>query len=154
MIYGIVNQLYNDMITGVGSSSSYADNKVENVYIDVPKTIVGNTFVSVNYGTKVSNGYVIGQKFSFTYTYAVDIVIGVKHSSKLDALNLLDILEKRVLKVLNESSITSLEEEISPIKEKVLTIKLVGANYEDLYEGTDLMYGIRLNLEIETQLDG
>jgi len=154
MIYGIVNQIYNEMITGVGPNSGYADNKIENVYIDIPKTIVGNSFLSVGYGPKSAGRYVIGQKLSFNYTYTADIVIGIKHSSKLDALKLLDMLEKRVLKVLNESSITSLEETFSSITEKVLTIKLVGANYEDLFEDTDLMYGIRLNLEIETQLDG
>lgn len=154
MIYKIVNKIYNDMITGVGPSSSYATNKIENVYINLPKTVTGTRILSVEYGSKEAGEYEIGQRLSFNYFYNVNIVIAVKHSSELDALNLLDILENRVLLTLSTSTITSEEDSsLSPIVERVLSVKLLGADYEDLYKDTDLMYGIRLRLRVETQLE-
>jgi hypothetical protein len=153
MIKPIVQKIYDEMITGVGPSSSYDTDKIENIYINLPETISGNSYLSVEYGTKTAGDYEIGKKFSFHYTYNIDIIIGVKHSDKLSALDLLDKLEKRVLKQLASSSVTSVEDTIDNVIERVLSIKLVGANYVDLYEKTDLAYGIRLNLQVETQLE-
>lgn len=154
MIYTIVNKIYNEMITGVGPTSSYSDNKIENIYINIPATPVGNSFLAVEYGSKDAGEYEIGKNLSFNYVYKVDIIIAVKHSSKLDALALLDKLETRTLKVLSESSVTSEEDSsVSPLVERVLSVKLNGASYEDLFDKTDLMYGIRLNLLVETQLE-
>jgi len=151
MIKPIVQKIYDEMITGVGPASSYSD-KIENVYINLPETVSGNTFLSVEYGSKSAGDYEIGQKFSFHYTYNIDIIIGVKHSDKLSALELLDTLEKRVLKQLSSSDVASVEDTIDNVTERVLSIKLTGADYTDLYEKTDLVYGIRLNLQVETQL--
>jgi len=151
MIKPIVQKIYDEMITGVGPASSYSD-KIENVYINLPETVSGNTFLSVEYGSKSAGDYEIGQKFSFHYTYNIDIIIGVKHSDKLSALELLDTLEKRVLKQLSSSDVASVEDTLDNVTERVLSIKLTGADYTDLYEKTDLVYGIRLNLQVETQL--
>jgi len=151
MIKSIVQKIYDEMITGVGPASSYSD-KIENVYINLPETVSGNTFLSVEYGSKSAGDYEIGQKFSFHYTYNIDIIIGVKHSDKLSALELLDTLEKRVLKQLSSSDVASVEDTLDNVTERVLSIKLTGADYTDLYEKTDLVYGIRLNLQVETQL--
>lgn len=140
------------MITGVGPNSSYTDNKIENIYINLPETITGKSFLSVEYGNKTSGEYQIGQKFSFHYTYNVDIIIGVKHSDRLSALELLDTLEKRVLATLTTSQVDSITETESNVTERGMSLKLLGANYQDFFK-KDLIYGIRLNLQVETQLD-
>jgi len=153
MIYPIVKKLYDEMTSAVGPNSSYETDKIENIYINLPDTITGNSFLSIEYGDKSSGEYEIGQNFSFHYTYNIDIIIGVKHSDKIEALELLDKLEKRVLIALTNSTVESVYQSESTVTERVLTMKLAGANYTDLYEKTDLAYGIRLNLQVETQLD-
>ena len=152
MIKPIIQKIYDEMITGVGPNSSYTDNKIENVYINLPATVSGNRFLAVEYGNKSAGDYEIGQGLAFTYTYDISIIIGVKHPDKLSALELLDTLEKRVLKQLSASNVTSVEDTLDQITERVLTLKLSGAGYEDLFKESDLAYGIRLNLQVQTQL--
>ena len=154
MIFQIIHKIQDDLITAVGPNSSYGDNRVENIYIDVPKSPSDNIFIGIDAATKEDSDYEIGKKIATIFTYAINLVIAVNHSDVFAGKELLEKIEKRVLKSFDTSTLTSLEETLDDMTERVLDFKLKTTNYlPDTYPDNDLIHHIIMTLEVRTQLE-
>jgi hypothetical protein len=150
MIYKIITTLRDELVTAMGPNSSYAE-KIENFFVNDVRTVTGNNLMGIAYDSKDAGDYEIGQNFAFTYSYNIDIIILVKHSDRISALELLSTLEKRMIKTLATSTIRGVTEIVDSTTETVNTIKLLGANYKDP-TGDDMVYGLTTRIQINTQL--
>lgn len=154
MIFKIIHQLQDDLIASVGPNSSYADDKVENIYIDIPKSPSDNIFIGIDAGHKIDSDYEIGKKIATIFTYSVNLVIAVNHSDVFAGKELLEKIEKRVIKSLDSSNLTTLEETLDGMTERVLDFSLKTTNYlPGLYPDNNLIHHIMMTLEIRTQLE-
>jgi hypothetical protein len=154
MIFKLVHQIQDDLITSVGPNSSYGDDKVENIYIDPPKSPSDNVFIGIQETNKIDSDYEIGKKIATVFTYSINLVIAVNHSDKFAAKELLEKIERRVIKSFNTSNITTVSDTTDDIIERVLDFSLKTTNYNPgEYPDNNLIHHIIMTLEVRTQLE-
>lgn len=153
MIFKLIHQLQDDLITSVGPNSSYSD-KVENVYIDVPSSPSDNIFIGIDGAEKVDSEYEIGKKIATVFTYSINLVVAVNHSDVFAGKELLEKIERRILKSLNTSNLTTVSDTSDDIIERVLDFSLKTTNYQPgIYPDNKLIHHIIMTLEVRTQLE-
>ena len=153
MIFKLIHQLQDDLITSVGPNSSYSD-KVENIYIDVPKSPSDNIFIGMAGAQKVDSDYEIGKKIATIFTYSINLIIAVNHSDVFAGKELLEKIERRVIKSFNTSNLTTLEDTTDDITERVLDFSLKTTNYQpNIYPDNNLIHHFIMTLEVRTQLE-
>ena len=154
MIFKIIHQLQDDLIVAVGPNSTYGDDKVQNIYIDVPKSPSDNIFIGIDAANKIDSEYEIGKKIATVFTYQVNMILAVNHSDVFAGKELLEKIERRVIKSFNTSGLTTLEDTTDDIIERVLDFSLKTTNYlPNIYPDNNLIHHLMMTLEVRTQLE-
>lgn len=149
-MYDILQKLFDDLAGSLGPDSSYDEDKIENFYLTTPDTLVGNTAICIDPRGKSAGDYEVGQNFSTTNRYTVEVNLHVKHSDTLDAIKLIDKLEKRMVKALMTSTILGTSITVDGFTETVLQFKLTDSDYTR-DNATNLIRGFYIRLEIITE---
>jgi len=151
MIFKLIHQVQDDLISAVGPNSSY-DDKVENVYLNAPDTPSDNRWIGIFGSSKVGSEREIGKNIATVFTYSINLVIAVNHSEEFAGQELLEKIEKRVLKSFNTSNLTTVSETLDSMTERVLDFDIENVNYQpNLYK--DMVRHLTMTLSVRTQLE-
>ena len=130
MIEQFIQKFNDELVKGVGLSSSYTEDKVENIQRRLPETVTTNTFIGIVAGDQRPLQFEIGQNLPRHFIYSIDFAILVKDTNFDDGLNRLSKIVKRVIKTLTTSEVLTLTYTDDTINERPYHYSIEKISYE------------------------